>query len=104
MGVGMRSAPASLFKTGRKSHAPRNAIPSEGSKLRAIYDRFQASKGRVIDYSSPNNDRLLADLTDYYGLDIRRVARCKWVLAGEWFGRAYLDYLAEHLASQEVEA
>jgi hypothetical protein len=93
----MRVAPASGFKT-------RNSIPQAGTNLRKIYDLFQSSKGRVIDYSSPNNDRLLADLTDYYGLDIRRVARCKWVLAGEWFGRAYLDYLAEHLTSQEVEA
>jgi hypothetical protein len=96
----MRSAPASLFKTGRKSHAPRNAIPSEGSKLRAIYDRFQASKGRVIEFSR-TNDRPLLDLQDYYGLDIRRVSRGKWVLAGEWFGRVYLDYVSEHLASQD---
>jgi hypothetical protein len=99
----MRTAPASLFKTGRKSHATRNAIPSEGSKLRALYDLFYAHKGQVIDFSRAN-DRPLLDLIDYYGLDIRRISRGRWVLAGEWFGRAYLDYLAEHLASQEVEA
>jgi hypothetical protein len=97
-------APASHFKTHRKSHAPRNSIPSEGSKLRAVYDLFQRSKGRVIDYASPNNDRLLADLQDYYGLDIRRVARCKWVLAGEWFGLIYRDYIAEHSTFEEEEA
>jgi hypothetical protein len=99
----MRTAPASRFRTTRKCHATRNSIPSEGTKLRALYDLFHASRGQVIDFSRPGNGRPFNDLIDYYGLDIRRISRGKWVLAGEWFGKIYLDYIQEHLTSLEKQ-
>ena len=98
----MRAAPASQF---RKRKGPRcNPMPGAGTQLRALYDLFMSSKGRVIDFNYPTGGRPMLDLADYYGLDIRRVARGKWVLAGEWYGRVYLDYLAEHLASKKARA
>jgi hypothetical protein len=100
----MRSAPASRFRTGRKRHPTRNSIPSEGSRLRSLYDLFHSSKGRVIEFAaSAGNGRPMSDLIEYYGLDIRRVDRCKWVLAGEWFGSTYQDYISEHLTSLEKQ-
>ncbi len=69
-----------------------NDIPREGSKIRAVYDLFQANKGRVIfiNFNGVHPDQL----TDYYGLDIRNMGYGKWVLAGEWFGKVYLDYIS----------
>jgi len=98
----MRTTPASELK--KQTRRQINSIPREGSKIRALYDLFHSNKGQVIDFASPCNDRPLSDLRDYYGLDISRVAPCKWVLAGEWFGRAYRDYIAEHLTSLEQGA
>jgi hypothetical protein len=56
----------------------------------------------VIDFAAVH-ERPLSDLQDYYGLDIRRISRGKWVLAGEWFGLTYLDYIQEHLTSLEKQ-
>jgi hypothetical protein len=81
-------------------------IPREGSKIREIYDLFQASKGVTIEWSyKAGGKRLMQDLKDYYGLDIRRIQsgssktgrKSLYVLAGEWFGSEYVDYIAREL-------
>jgi hypothetical protein len=95
----MRTSPASHFRQ-RKIGPVCNSVPRIGTKLRSIYDLFISSKGQVIDFVAAH-ERPLSDLQDYYGLDIRRISRGRWVLAGEWFGRVYLDYVAEHLASEQ---
>jgi hypothetical protein len=96
----MRTTPASELK--KQTRRRINSIPREGSRIRALYDLFHTNKGQVIDFAaSTGNGRPMADLIEYYGLDIRRVARGRWVLAGEWFGRVYLDYVSEHLASEQ---
>ena len=88
----MRTAPASHL---RKRHARAcRAVPCIGSRLREIYDLFMSRKGQIVEFSHDAQGRRLEDLRDYYGLDIRRVSRGKWVLAGEWFGRTYLDYVS----------
>lgn len=80
-------------------------VPREGTKLRELYDLLQSRRGlpieipitRVFPISS------IAQLTDFYGLDIRRLGPGykRWILAGEWFGLEYRDYIAARL--QEAE-
>lgn len=87
---------ASLKGTGR----PRRKEPTAGTKIREIYDLFILNKGIVIRFTSQQgrgHDRAVQDLINYYGLDIRKISHGKWVLAGEWFGKVYIDYIAEHI-------
>lgn len=96
-------------------------VPREGTKLRVLYDRFMTNKGLPIEMNFSEEAgrtcrRYLHDLRDYYGLDIRCLKRrggnrcgktpnpSEWVLAGEWFGRTYVDYIAERLAKHDREA
>jgi hypothetical protein len=74
--------------------APTNHKPREGTKTRALYDLFYDNKGKVIDFCSTNSKDAvyLPQLTDVYGLDIRRIKKNKWCLVGEWFGKIYVDY------------
>lgn len=78
-------------------------MPREGSKIRALYDFLEARKGIPIDIAltvaAPNFRGDIEKLRDFYGLDIRKISYGRWVLAGEWFGTEYRDYIAEHLAS-----
>lgn len=90
----MRHATASQLVGHRR--APVNEAPREGTKLREAYDLFVANKGKPVSFKRRTN-RLIDDLIDYYGLDIRCIRNGQWVLAGEWFGRSYQDYIAEHL-------
>lgn len=80
-----------------KSTGLLNEVPGEGTKIREIYDLFQANKGRVISFSFGRNQKILKNLIDFYGLDIRNIGQCKWVLAGEWFGKVYVDYITQRM-------
>jgi|SRR5882724_8899568 len=88
-----------------KRGAPTQDIPREGTHLREVYDLFQSSKGVPIEWSPGNRGKYIMDLTDFYGLDIRRLQsgnsrsgrKSQYVLAGEWIGRVYIDYIAERL-------
>lgn len=101
----MKCMSAAAIK-GLKSR-PENDFPQEGTAVRQVYDRFQSNKGIPIefDYVDGPLNTIFNRLTDTYGLDIRRVRRAhKWsksksmfVLAGEWFGKVYVDYIAERL-------
>ena len=100
---------------GKKSKAgpPTQAVPKPGTLIRQNWDILQSSPGRPVTLvgctGSINNQ--LRHLTDFYGLDIRlvrqgssRVGRLStYVLAGEWFGRVYVDYIAEHLTPPASE-
>ena len=83
---------------------PSPALPREGTKRRELYDYLQANKGNVITVSfAPGHGKSeLAALQDFYGLDIRRIRHRQWVLAGEWFGSEYCDYIAERLQGRTV--
>lgn len=106
----MRVLTAAEMKNNRRG-ARTHKIPAEGSQLRQLYDLLQASKGVPLDISAyqilgRNSARAIADLTDYYGLDVRNLAsdrHPRWVLAGEWFGRVYVDYVAERLKEGKSE-
>lgn len=93
----------------KHSGAPTNKVPTEGTDLRKVYDLFQANKGVPISDSvygviGRHSTRAIADLTDYYGLDLRNLGsdrHPRWTLVGEWFGRVYVDYVAERLKERE---
>ena len=78
-------------------------IPAKGTRLRQIYDLFQASQGLPVKLSLSKNDvkGTFSQLINFYGMDIRHIAKHEWVLAGEWIGRVYIDYIAERLAEKE---
>lgn len=89
---------------GRKTK-PLQAKPREGSVTRQLFDRFTQAPGRIIEFQSTTRteDVLLRTLRITYGLDIRVVRqgstkvhrKSTWILAGEWFGSIYIDYIAE---------
>jgi hypothetical protein len=92
--------------------APLKSIPREGSRVRAAYDFFYANKGVTVEFQFDKfggDNNLINKLTDFYGLDIRRIRNgsarvgrvSTWVLAGEWFGRVYVDYIAERAATHD---
>lgn len=79
--------------------------PTPGSKIREVYDFFMSNKGRVVNYTHIVNHRnMMERLVDDYGLDIRCVKRGQWLLAGEWVGRVYIDYVVERMAEEQSVA
>lgn len=101
----MRCQTAAKSKSKNQKGAPLQSVPREGTRLRAVYDLFQAQRGLPVEYQHGQGERLFAQLTDFYGLDIRRLRNgssrvgriSTYILAGEWFGRVYVDYIAERL-------
>lgn len=100
----MRHAPASQIIHGARRGPSPNLLPTAGTRLRKIYDLFQANKGRPIAFLTRDHGgtNQIAALVDYYGLDIICLRRGQWLLAGEWFGRVYVDYVAQRLAQSEA--
>lgn len=101
----MRVLPASHLKG--KPRLPVQPKPREGTNLRALYDLFMGQRGLVIDlpistmpqFGKPSSmGATLSQLRDFYGLDIRNLGYRRWILAGEWFGATYVDYVAERQA------
>lgn len=80
-----------------------NLLPAEGTRLRRTYDLLMANKGIPIEEhltrfgGADGNGQEIEQLRNFYGLDIRRLAYGRWVLAGEWFGRVYHDYIADRI-------
>lgn len=89
----MRVDNAEAIKSGRRNGRTHD-YPKAGSELRRVADMFLANRDAVIAYV-PKTKRIVDDLIDYYGLDIRRVGRGKYRLVGEWFGKVYIDYTKE---------
>jgi hypothetical protein len=89
----MRVYSAARMKGNSMGHA--NAMPHEGTQLRAIWDRFQAARGLAIEITFLEHKNTIPKLRDYYGLDIRRIGNRRWCLCGEWIiGGGYIDYVA----------
>lgn len=88
----MRVATVASIKNGWK---PRCLVPTEGTKIRGVYDQFMAHRGEPIAFTiDPRYPTAIDQLMNVYGLDIRRLRNGHWLLAGEWFGREYVDYVA----------
>lgn len=104
----MRMQSAASAKRGVASS---NIFPREGSHLRELYELFTSNKAipirsEQLNKISGKSHMLLRQLTDFYGLDIRKfkmdgVWYC-W-LVGEWFGSTYLDYVADRRVREERE-
>jgi hypothetical protein len=82
--------------------------PQDGTRRRELYDVFKANEGIPIRVKL-NHDRgdhtAITALRDTYGLDIRLLRRgpgATWVLAGEWFGSEYVDYIAQRIKQHEA--
>jgi hypothetical protein len=91
----MRTASASSLK---RDSDKRQALPREGTRLRFLYDLFQSNRGKIVSFSLARAGKDVASLVDFYGLDIRTIGKRRWLLAGEWQGKEYVDYV---LAEQE---
>jgi hypothetical protein len=78
--------------------------PREGTKLRELYDLLQANRGKPVKVALSKfcgYQHGIDQLRDFYGLDIRKVRQGVWLLAGEWFGATYRDYVADRFAKLE---
>ena len=99
----MKMMSVSDVKKGRSSRRElsRSVAPREGTRTRELYDMFLQNRGIPVVYSHTlkQDSYLLSQLVDRYGLDIRRIDRGLWVLAGEWFGKNYVDYIAAVVTS-----
>lgn len=77
--------------------------PTSGTKIGNIYDMFMSQRGLVIEWKAQDHgESLIIDVLRYiYGLDIRLIRKgrnerkSQWLLAGEWDGKVYIDYVAE---------
>lgn len=72
--------------------------PAAGTVARQVYDLLFEQKGRPVDLSaapfgSSQRHNALNCLRDFYGCDIRRTRSHTYILAGEWFGAHYSDYV-----------
>ena len=86
--------------------------PREGSKLRHLYDVFMEHKGVPLqinlkaEYGAAATS-MVTQLQNFYGLDIfckrggRGVHHATYLLAGEWFGATYVDYVANRIQKAE---
>lgn len=89
-------------------------IPQVGTKLRELWDLLHVYRGEVIvdDLTMRYRGNQIEQLRDFYGLDIRNLGATsrngrgqgrgpsRWVLAGEWIGPRYVDYIAERLKKE----
>lgn len=89
---------------------PLQEKPCEGSIVRKVYNLLMANAGRSVALYEGNDESekkaiytAIGRLGYEYGLDIR-LTQHGWkksgrptlhVLAGEWFGKIYVDYIAE---------
>jgi hypothetical protein len=85
--------------------------PRTGTRLGELYELFKANEGIPIvgvTFTGSSYTRI-GQLQDFYGLDIRCIHRgghqrgkSTWVLAGEWFGSEYVDYIARRIEQHEA--
>ncbi len=95
-------------------------VPREGSRIRLLWDLLHLHQGEVVTLPLTTMFPIttIYVLRDFYGLDIinlstnegdkagRKKGNSRWILAGEWFGSKYVDYIAKNkqrLAKVEKE-
>lgn len=102
----MRILPASSYKTRGTKGPPLadSGVPEPGSVRRIVFDFFRERKGQPVKNTEvwplckAGGSRVIDDLKDFWGLDIRSVPDCHHkCLVGEWFGDKYVDYVAEKI-------
>lgn len=99
----MRCASANDIKL-RHDRIGASDLPREGTYVREVYDLFHSHKGIPIRFIAPRPARtVLTKLSDFYGMDVRRIRNGVYVFAGEWFGKVYIDYIAERLKVERLK-
>jgi hypothetical protein len=73
-------------------------VPKPGTQLRLLYDFFKRNAGYMVRVplvcrSMGNQTKLRQQLIDFYGFDLRYGGPNNWLLAGEWVGAHYVDYV-----------
>lgn len=102
----------SMIKLGKE---PPSKCPREGSSLRRLYDTLMFTKGRPCYLlnaqfgAGPNFlGNAIEQLRNFYGLDIRVTPSGhhtrQYLLAGDWFGRVYVDYVVDRIDRGEGTA
>lgn len=78
-----------------QSDACHQLYPKEGTKLRKLFDWFNANKGKVVKLPNchSHSGNYLLQLRDYYGCDIRRIKRGYYCFVGEWINDEYVSYI-----------
>lgn len=83
-----------------RSHKLTPSAPQQGSGIGVVWALLQANKGRAVHRPDGMKkvvwEAALGQLRDFWGLDINRPGTSP-MLVGEWFGKVYVDYLAEAL-------
>ncbi len=92
-----------------KKYKPLSNKPRWGTKTRRMFDYLQAHKAEPVTLDT-YGDRgtikiMISRLMDFYGLDIRLTRgtrlhgnrHAEYTLVGEWFGKVYVDYVAEKM-------
>src|SRR5882672_1027113 len=93
------------------AHNPLQRMPRPGTRLRELWDLLHLYRGEVFvdDLTMRYCRGSMDQLRYFYGLDIRNLGATsrngrgkgrgpsRWVLAGEWIGPKYVDYIAERL-------
>ena len=91
--------------------APVQPAPRPGTRRRRLYDLLMDNRGRVVEFDAWTigyRKRALGSdlevLRNDYELDIRCLTKrgikgkgkigCRWLLAGEWDGKVYIDFVA----------
>ncbi len=101
----MKQASVASMK-GRNKGRLLQQLPRVGTETRRIYDLLYANKGTPVRVCFSNYKckkakeksvwwATLESLRNFYGLDIIKTNRDEWCLIGEWFGKIYIDYVAE---------
>jgi hypothetical protein len=91
----------SSIKAGKRTRI-RNDVPEEGTKVRELHDYFLRYRGIPVPFVCSRSFRnFLPRLQDDYGFDLRCIKRGIWVLAGEWKGSIYIDYIAQIVNTEE---
>lgn len=109
----MRCATVASIKYPKRSRIQENSAPKAGTNIRSAYDLFKQHPGEPVEFKQfPNHITTIPKLTDYYGLDIRKVQQGNsrtgrpslYMLVGEWFGRVYIDYVAQRIEQSDLSA
>lgn len=92
-------------------------VPREGTYTHAVYSILKANPASPVNLPRSNFlNTVIEALRDYYGLDVRRfyekqirkgqrgLPLSRHWLVGEWFGKTYVDYVADRRAKEEREA
>jgi hypothetical protein len=102
---------AASIKNRRSRANIKQEAPRPGTNLRRLYDLLMENRGRCVEFPVSEFRRsnlLKVMLTDNYGLDIRcfgtgrKSHKSVWLLAGEWHGKVYVDYVAALTSPAEI--